>query len=72
MYDFQGEITLFKVFNRWGQKVIDLQNQNIEDAIWDGRQNNKILPSDIYVYMIEIEYNSGKRELFSGDVTLLR
>jgi len=72
LYDFQGKITLFKIFNRWGQKVIDLQNQNIEDAIWDGKQNNKPLPSDVYVYMIEIEYNSGKRELFSGDITLLR
>ena len=65
LYDFRGKITLFKVFNRWGQKVIDLQNQNIEDAIWDGRQNNKPLPSDVYVYMIEIEYTSGKRELLS-------
>mgnify|MGYP003896644269 CR=1 FL=1 len=37
-----------------------------------GKQNNKPLPSDVYVYMIEIEYNSGKRELFSGDITLLR
>ena len=57
-------------FNMLGH--LGFTDQNIEEAIWDGKQNNKPLPSDVYVYMIEIEYNSGKRELFSGDITLLR
>lgn len=70
--EFNGNINLFRVFNRWGQNIIDLQNVTIEDAIWDGRQNEKLLPPDVYVYLIEVRYLSGKTELFSGDITLIR
>ena len=67
---FDGSfITDFKVFNRWGQKVYD--NENNEEG-WDGRQGGSQAPAEVYVYIIEITLPNGRTRTLKGDVTLLR
>lgn len=58
----------FRVFNRWGQLVYNNDNP---DRGWDGKQNGKDAPSDVYVYYIVVDVQSG-RKTFKGDVTLIR
>ena len=68
--EFDGSfVTDFKVFNRWGQKVYD--NDNNEEG-WNGRQNGSQAPADVYVYVIEITLPNGRTRTLKGDVTLLR
>ena len=68
--EFDGSfVTDFKVFNRWGQKVYD--NDNNEEG-WNGRQNGSQAPADVYVYVIEITLPNGRTRTLNGDVTLLR
>ncbi|MCP3930272.1 MAG: PKD domain-containing protein [Bacteroidetes bacterium] len=58
-----------RVFNRWGQVVYDNENPN---QGWDGNFNGKPSPSAVYVYILDVEFVSGKKTQYSGDVTLLR
>lgn len=64
-------INEFKVWNRWGQLVYDNENTI---AGWNGEQNNKPAPSDVYIYRVvySVTGGSGKKYTKKGDVTLLR
>ena len=58
----------FKVFNRWGQVVYD----GTDEQGWDGRQNGKDSPSDVYAYMATLERLDGSIEVRRGEVALIR
>jgi gliding motility-associated-like protein len=64
----------FRIFARNGQEVfaLDAANPNDSNAGWDGRIRNQNAPIGVYVYTAEIEFFDGRREIVSGDVTLLR
>jgi gliding motility-associated-like protein len=58
-----------RIWNRWGQKVYD------GPGPWDGKQNGKDAPSDVYIYLIKVGCAvpvEDMEEEFKGDVTLLR
>ncbi len=62
-------ISDFQIYNRWGQKVYD----NDSNATgWDGRQDGKTAPSDVYIYIIKIITPDGDISTFTGDVSLIR
>jgi len=63
------EVTNFRIYNRWGNKVYDNESP---DLGWDGKQNDKIAPSDVYTYFLEVLYPNGTTEVAKGDVTLIR
>ncbi len=62
------------IFNRWGQVVFEKNNflPNVESDGWDGTLKGQPLPSDVYVYMIEITCDNNAVVPFKGNVTLLR
>lgn len=66
-------ISSFKVFNRWGDLVFERENllPNIETEGWDGYFNNRKMQSGVYIYVAEIEFIDGQKEVFKGDVTLM-
>jgi gliding motility-associated-like protein len=57
------------VFNRWGQKMFDGTGAEAE---WDGRIGGKFAPSDVYVYVVEIDFGDGNFEELRGDLLLVR
>ena len=57
----------FKVFDRWGALVFDDVTQG-----WNGDFQNKPMLNGIYVWMAEIQFIDGYKELYRGDVTLMR
>ncbi|TAK43066.1 MAG: T9SS type B sorting domain-containing protein [Saprospiraceae bacterium] len=63
------EVLSLKIWNRWGQAVYQESNGN---KGWDGRQNGKPAPSDVYIYSIVLRLPDGREVRHSGDVTLLR
>lgn len=57
------------IFNRWGELLFESKDLNIG---WDGYYRDKLSPSDVYVYKLEIEFINGQKATKVGDITLLR
>ena len=68
------QIKNMAIFSRGGQMIFSKQNLPLNNPNngWDGTFNNKSLPSDVYIYLMEIEFGDGEIKTFSGDVTLVR
>jgi len=64
-----AEIVQFTIFNRWGNVVY--QNDDPVNG-WDGKEDGKDLPSEVYVYAITVKYPNGSTDTQSNDVTLIR
>lgn len=64
------ELTVFRVFDRWGSLLFETNNPNIG---WDGtnRDNEKLI-TGVYVYMIEAVCFNGEKIIKKGNVTLLK
>ena len=63
------ELTLFTVFNRWGQVVFSTSNAN---EGWDGKFRNKTSDGGVYYWYIRGKSRSGIITTRKGDVTLIR
>lgn len=63
-----------KVFNRWGSLIYTRQNPTMHDDSdgWDGTYNGQPVQSDVYIWIAEIEFEDGAKEMFKGDVALMR
>ncbi len=66
--NINAEITLIRVFNRWGNKVFE----SVDGSGWDGMYEGKEQPIGTYVYLIEYLNAAGETEQLSGQVTLVR
>lgn len=58
-----------RVFDRWGGEI---WSGNQSQPGWDGRVNEKLLPTGAYSYTIEIFSRTGKRTFKSGLVSIVR
>lgn len=70
--NYQGMITDFTIFDRWGNLVFKINAVNSARTSWDGNMNGEELPNGSYLYFIEIELDSGQKEIKTGEITLLR
>ncbi|MDA3616894.1 gliding motility-associated C-terminal domain-containing protein, partial [Polluticaenibacter yanchengensis] len=59
----------FLVFNQWGQKVFE--TTNVQGG-WDGKQDGKLQPSGVYMYVATIGLLSGEEITKKGSVNLIR
>lgn len=59
-----------EIYDRWGKLVF---NQDVYDGTWMGISNsNEELIEGGYMYIINIDFGQGRREIMKGTVTLLR
>lgn len=64
------DILRWAVFDRQGAICFETRDG---DAIWDGHFNGKRVVEGVYVIVIEyFNPNNGKREVFKGDLTVIR
>jgi len=68
MYGNQGEY-LFAVYNRWGQQVFITSNPR---QYWDGTFNSQKCDVGIYYYKFRATCLTGRTEIKSGEVMLIR
>jgi gliding motility-associated-like protein len=59
----------FTIFDRWGNIILKSDSKNFT---WDGTYKNKPCNSGVYAYQAEVLYIDGKREVLSGNITLIR
>ena len=69
-----ARVKTLKIFNRWGNMLFESFDftSGDESRGWNGTFNSTTLPNDVYIFFAEIEYKDGKKEVFKGDVTLMR
>lgn len=69
-----SQIAVFKIFDRWGELVWQTENlqPNVERSGWDGTFKGIRLSPTVYVYYALVEFANGEREVYAGDVSLMR
>lgn len=58
-----------KIFNRWGEKVFE-SNQQYYD--WDGTYKDSPLNMDVFTYTLVITHCNGRKKLETGTITLIQ
>jgi gliding motility-associated-like protein len=66
---FGIEKMIWKIYNRWGELVFTSTNKN--DG-WNGFYKNKLQPTDVYTYTLDVDFIDGANIKRTGDITLLR
>ncbi len=59
----------FIIWNRWGQKVFETNDQHIG---WDGRYKGALQPMDVYAYTLDVQFFDGTKTTRKGDITLIK
>ena len=54
------EVLTLKVFSRWGELVYEGTGP-LSSTGWDGRYNGKECASDVYAWVAEVEFLTGRR-----------
>lgn len=63
------KLNRFSVYDRNGTVVYTTQTAGEK---WDGKYKGKLLPSAVYVWMLEYESSDNKKVMLKGTVTLIR
>jgi gliding motility-associated-like protein len=63
------ESLTFMVFNRWGEKVFETNDQKIG---WDGTYKGEQMNTGVFVYRLEGKTYDGKGFSLKGNITLIR
>ncbi len=68
------QIKVFRVFNRWGALVYEVNDVNpgFDQFGWDGTLKGEFLENAVFIYYAEIRFKDGETMLSKGDVTLIR
>lgn len=64
----------FSVFDRWGNALFSRPDLPTNDptAGWDGYFRGQAMQPGVYVYYFEVAWPDGTKEVYRGDVTILR
>jgi gliding motility-associated-like protein len=67
-------ITIFRVYDRWGELVYEDQDFGVNDLArgWNGQFRGKDCDPGVYVWYLEVLYNDGFTERLHGNTTLIR
>lgn len=68
---YGSEMSTFtlQIFDRWGAKMFETSNP---DEGWDGTFNRSPVNAGTYVYVLDVTFVDGQKELYRGSVTLIR
>ncbi len=69
-----GQVRVLNIHDRWGNLVFQSRNTMIQDDAnaWDGWHQNQPAPAGVYVWWASLEFVDGQRQIFTGDVTIVR
>jgi len=66
------EVENFQIFNRWGDLVFEKNNFQPNDTSmgWDGFFNGEKMNPGVFVFVAEVRYVNGEKEVLKGDLFL--
>jgi len=53
----EGTTNDVRIFNRWGDLLVNFTNYNNEDIVWDGTYGGRKVPGGTYFFVVEYESN---------------
>jgi len=64
----------FNIFDRWGELVYQAGNFVVNDETvgWNGKFRDKDMDPGVYVWVLEVQYLDGEKEVLKGESTLIR
>jgi len=64
----------FAVYDRWGEQVYQGRDFFLNDPAqgWDGQFQGKPCDPGVFVWVLEVEYSDGVKDLYKGNTTLVR
>jgi gliding motility-associated-like protein len=64
----------FSIFNRWGEKVFQVNNVLPNDPTygWKGNFKGRDALAGVYVYYVTVQHSDGREEVFKETVMLIR
>jgi len=67
-------INEMNIYDRWGETVYQNTNFVINDTTtgWDGTFRGAEMEGGIYVWVLEVQFEDGSTDTFSGQTTLIR
>ena len=69
---FEGTFSAFRVFDRWGSLIYELEDFVAEDLNWDATLDGDYLSNGVYSYYLEYIVDGSQRMIRKGDVTIIK
>ncbi|MFZ4634780.1 MAG: choice-of-anchor L domain-containing protein [Saprospiraceae bacterium] len=68
------KVLSFAVYDRWGEQVFASGHFFLNDpaAGWDGQFQGKPCDPGVFVWVLEVEYSDGVKDIYKGNTTLVR
>jgi gliding motility-associated-like protein len=72
--DSYNTIRSMSIYDRWGNRVFEKENfqANMPTEGWNGQFNDEKMNPGVFVYVIEVEWKNGERQILKGDLTLIK
>ncbi|MCW5922175.1 MAG: choice-of-anchor L domain-containing protein [Saprospiraceae bacterium] len=69
-----ARVLTFRVFDRWGELVYEAGDFQVNDDTigWDGTFRGKPMDPGVFVWVLEVQYMDGAKEVLKGNTTLIR
>lgn len=69
-----AHVLSFRLYDRWGELIYDTGDfvPNDTEKGWDGNFKGQPMDPGVYVWVLEVEYMDGIREILRGNTTLIR
>jgi gliding motility-associated-like protein len=61
-----------QIFNRWGNEVYNDSISETDSKGWNGTWQNQSCEIGTYLYVINVQFDDGKTDLYKGNLTLIR
>jgi len=63
-----------RIFNRWGALLFELpETLPLLSVIgWDGQFKGEPVSTGVYIYLVDVSFIDGERQVLSGDITVIR
>ena len=69
-----AKVNRYVIFDRWGGQLYEAHDffVNTSAPWWDGTFDNRALGVGTYLYWIEVEFENGGKQVFQGELSVLR
>lgn len=64
--------SMMVIYNRWGEPLITLDNNQVLEIGWDGTFNGEPVKQDVYTYKLEVFDIFNKKHTYFGNINLIR
>ncbi|NUO01791.1 MAG: gliding motility-associated C-terminal domain-containing protein, partial [Saprospiraceae bacterium] len=68
------QVQRFTIYDRWGEMLFEAQDFEVNDPLigWDGSYRGKPMNSGVYIWRLEVVFEDGNHEVYTGSTTLIR